>query len=269
MVIKAAPTSGAVAATQADTIMALLERSNRSEVPIRKTFLQQGAGKVRIPGPVATLIRNHDERALDLYLLVHAVCSAGDFDITLPAGAWARAIGLANNASGKSTVSKAFRRLEDLRLLRRARDGSRAKVTLLDESGQLDDSDDLLPYVHPAPLKQQYLKLPHAYWEDFWHLRLDLRAKAVLLIALSLDDGFTLPIERAPDWYGISADTANRGLQDLRTHGLLDLDISTKKAPLAPEGLTQVYRYTLKAPLGPLRKPVATVTTIKKKRATG
>jgi hypothetical protein len=249
--------------------MALLERSNRSELPIRKTFLQQGAGKVRIPGPVATLIRNHDERALDLYLLVHAVCSAGDFDITLPAGAWARAIGLGNTASGRSTVSKAFRRLEELRLLTRARDGSRAKVTLLDESGQVDDSGNLLPYVHPGSLKHQYLKLPHSYWEESWHLRLDLRAKAVLLIALSLDDGFTLPIERAPDWYGISADTANRGLQDLRTHGLLELDISTKKAPLAPDGLTQVYRYTLKAPFGPLRKPVATVTKLKTKKATG
>ena len=249
--------------------MALLERSNRSEVPIRKTFLQQGTGKVRIPGPVATLLRNHDERALDLYLLVHAVCSAGDFDITLPAGAWARAIGLGNNASGKSTVSKAFRRLEELRLLKRTRDGSRAKVTLLDESGRLDESDNPDPYLHPAPLKQRYLKVPHAYWEEAWHLKLDLRAKVVLLIALSLDDGFTLPIERAPDWYGISADTANRGLQDLRTFGLVDLDISTKKAPLAPDGLTQVYRYTLKAPFGPLRKPVATVTTLKKKSASG
>jgi hypothetical protein len=44
--------------TQADTIAALLERSKRAEVRIRKTFVQQGKGKVRDPGPMASLVSN-------------------------------------------------------------------------------------------------------------------------------------------------------------------------------------------------------------------
>ncbi|HVL93809.1 MAG TPA: hypothetical protein VM264_10760, partial [Acidimicrobiales bacterium] len=73
--------------TQADTIAALLERSKRAEVPIRKTFAQQGTGKVRDPGPLAGFVSNHDERALDLYLLAHAAASAEPFDVVLPADA--------------------------------------------------------------------------------------------------------------------------------------------------------------------------------------
>ncbi len=44
---------------------------------------------------------------------------------------------------------------------------------------------------------------------------LSLPGKAVLLIAHSLRPGFALPVEKAPEWYGISADTAQRGLAEL------------------------------------------------------
>jgi hypothetical protein len=249
-------------ATQQETISALLERSNRTDVPIRKTFLQQGQGKKRDPGPVASLVSHHDERALDLYLLVHAIASGGDFDVTLAAGTWARALGLSASKSSLSAVSKAFRRLDDLGLLTRRRDGSRSKVTLLDESGSGDD------YTHPATRRQAYLKLPHAYWDGQWHLTLDLPAKVVLLIALSLDDGFILPIDRVPAWYGISADTANRGLLTLQAADLLAFDLTYKTAPLAPAGYTQERHYTLRAPFGPLRQPLASVTTLKAAKAT-
>jgi len=216
------------------------------------------SGNDRHTPATRSLVRSHDERALDLYLLAHAVCSGGDYDVTLPAAVWARAIALSNSASGRSTTSKAFRRLEELGVISRSRDGSRSKITLLDEGGSGD------PYAHPGPGKEPYLKLPHVYWTAGWHHKLGLRAKAVLLIALSLDDGFVLPIERAPDWYGISADTANRGLLDLRGAGLLDVEERIKTAPLAPEGIAQDYHYTLQSPFGPLRQPLATVTSLAK-----
>ena len=163
---------------------------------------------------------------------------------------------LSNSPSGRSTVSKAFRRLEESKLLARSRDRSRSKVTLLDESGNGE------PYLHPASRSQLYLKLPHAYWVDGWHVKLSLRAKAMFLIALSLDDGFVLPIERARDWFGISADTANRGLLDLRNGGLLEVEKRVKTAPLAPEGIAQDYHYTLEPPFGPRRQTIASVTGI-------
>lgn len=167
----------------------------------------------------------------------------------MPAGVWARAIGLANTGSGRSTVSKAFRRLDELGLVGRTRDGSRSKATLLDEGGHGG------VYDHPGPAKQPYLKVAYPYWEASWHLKLDLRAKAVLLIALSLDDGFVLPIERAPDWYGISADTTNRGLLELRDAGLLDLQLTTKTAPLAPDGIAQESTTGSRRPSGRCASP--------------
>jgi hypothetical protein len=242
--------------TQAETIAALLQRSKRPHVPIRKTFVQQGKGKVRDPGPIASLVSNHDERALDLYLLAHAAASADPFDVVLPANTWARALGMSATASARSAVSKAFRRLDVLGLIERDRVGSRARVTLLDEGGHGDS------YVHPAGQREPYLKLPHAYWEQQWHLRLRPPGKALLLIALSLDDGFSLPIEKGPDWYGISADTVQRGLNELERHQAIDIDVRFKKAPLSPLGYTEDRHYTLKAPFGPLRRPMASVTKL-------
>ncbi|MGH9269257.1 MAG: hypothetical protein ACRD0D_13920, partial [Acidimicrobiales bacterium] len=125
-------------------------------------------------------------------------------------------------------MSKAFRRLEGLGLVARERSGSRARVILRIEDGSTDG------YTHPAAKRERYLKLPHTYWEQGWHLRLSLRAKVMLLVALSLDDGFVMPAERAPAWYGVSSDTAQRGLAELCTQCVLDADLGHKKAPLAP-----------------------------------
>lgn len=123
-------------ATQADTIKALLDRSKRTDVPIRKTFVQQGKGKVRDPGPLADLCSHHDERGLDLYLLFHGTASAEPFDVVLPAPTWARTIGLDNTPSARSAVSKAFTRLVDLQLIERgARAGNKSPIILLDEGG--------------------------------------------------------------------------------------------------------------------------------------
>ena len=57
--------------------------------------------------------------------------------------------------------------------------------------------------------------------------------------------GFALPVEKAPDWYGISADTAQRGLSELVRRGALKRARTPKKAPLAPQGFTYDSRYTL------------------------
>ena len=244
-------------ASQADTIAALLDRSKRTDVPIRKTFVQQGRGRLRDPGPIADLCSHHDERGLDLYLLFHGTASAEPFDVVLPSPTWARAIGLDNTASARSAVSKAFTRLVDLQLVERgARAGNRSRIVLLDEGGHGE------PYSHPGRSRERYLKLPHAYWAEHWHLALSLPGKVVLLIALSLDDGFPLPIEQARGWYGISPDTMQRGLAELENLNLLDVDVQYKPAPLAPEGYTQDRHFTLKAPFGPLRQPLATVTKL-------
>lgn len=74
----------------------------------------------------------------------------------------------------------------------------------------------------------------------------------MLLIARTMGNEFRMPTESAPDWYGISADSAYRGLHGLQTHGLLSIEKRYKEAPLSPQGYTAENRYTLQAPFGPM-----------------
>jgi hypothetical protein len=106
-------------------------------------------------------------------------------------------------------------------------------------------------YQHPSAASRGYFQLPHAYWLDGWCDRLDLAAKAVLLILLSRLPDSELPQERAASWYGISSDTLLRGLQSLNTHQLLATRTLKKAAPFSPIGFSWEKRYTLLAPFEP------------------
>lgn len=236
---------------QSETIGALLERSGRDYVPVRRSFVQRrsrGGGA----GPLAGFVRNRRGRALDLYLLAHAVASAPPYDVALPAAVWGRALGLTSQSSAAALVSKSWAWLEHQRLIDSRREGRVKRVTLLyeDASGR--------PYKHPGEQgtedRGHYFKLPHAYWRGNFHNRIGLPAKAVLLIALSLRDDFILPTERGADWYGLSRDTVRRGLRDLRLIGLLDRRELRKEAPLTASGYTLERRYTLRPPF---RQPLA------------
>lgn len=246
-------------ASRESTIAALLARSQRKSgaVPIRWVFLQRGAGRSLHPGPLASLVRRHDERALELYLLLRAVASAAPWSSTEDARVWARALGLVRSGGqyDSSAVSKAWNRLEALRLVHREREGRLASVQVLNEDGLGS------PYEPPSPgvRSDWYLKLPFEYWtsDRQWYRTLNLPEKAVLLIALSLPADFTLPTERCPAWYGISADTAQRGLSGLRSGGLLRGEWRVKEAPLAPQGFTREWHYTLAPPFSGRRKAEA------------
>ncbi len=103
---------------------ALLDASKRrgAGVPIRRTFVQQGPQREPVPGPLHPLLRGHDERALDLFLLHRAAASSEPWDVVRDARMWARALGLPTpKDNGASAVSKAWARLEKHRLIQRAR----------------------------------------------------------------------------------------------------------------------------------------------------
>ena len=74
----------------------------------------------------------------------------------------------------------------------------------------------------------------------------------MLIIARTMGNRFRLPLESVSDWYGISADSALRGLHGLKGHGVLSVEKHYKSAPLAPEGYTAENLYTLKEPFGPM-----------------
>lgn len=232
-------------ATPLETVATLLDGSNRIEngTPLRNTFLQQGTNANPEPGPLAGLVRNGDKRGLDLYLLVKAVASAGDFNSHRGADVWARALRHTGVTATAQTVTKIWPRLERHGLIARTKHGRLADITLLREDGHGD------PYTHPADDKPpRYLQVPSKYWinsDENWCSTLTLPAKAILLVALSLGDDFILPVEKVPAWYGISADTAQRGIAELRRRNVLTEQNVKKTAPLAPKGFTYDRRFTL------------------------
>jgi hypothetical protein len=249
-------------ANEAETRAALLERSVREFTPVNKLFVQAPRGSECRHGPLSEFVRGRDLRGLQALLLIIGINSSGDseygWSTTLPIRVWARAFGTtlhANDGSATTAVSKVLTRLEKRHLIARGRRGRarEIRVTLLREDGSGQ------PYTRPGKGNtDRFLKLPNAYWTDGWHEKLDLPATAMLLVALHEKPGFELPTEFVPEWYGWSADTAERGFKTLREHGLLNVYTRRKKAPLSPTGLTEVNQYYLQGPFAQARtKPPA------------
>lgn len=225
---------------------ALLGASGRraDAVPVRVALVQRGTLSQPEPGVLRDMLRAHDERALDLYLLHRVLASSEPWDTCRGAQVWARALGLPTpHSTGVSDVSKLWQRLDfKYNLVTRGRRSRHAVIVTLHEDGSRH------PYTYPAGRYDRYFKVPFAYWRDRWFARLSFRAKVVLLIALSLKPPFILPTEKMPVWYGISADTTARAVRELIEAELLSKTLVSKKAPLAPAGFTLEARYALRAP---------------------
>lgn len=227
----------------------MLVKSQRTRVPYRTSFLQKRSGSKVTSGPLAELARRHDSNALNLYLLAVAVASHEPFQANFEASVWARALDLRGPAA-RATISRAWARLEKLGLIRRGRGRSRmVSITLLQEDGSG------AAYSRPQSREDRYFQLPVEYWTSSWYRNLSFPAKLMLLLAADLDrgDGFTLPAEKASAWYGISADTAERGLLKLRQLELMQRKPELKPAPLVGrrngmDGYIRVYRHMLKPP---------------------
>lgn len=232
---------------QQETIEGLLRGFRRQFVPIRKSFVQQGRGMDTQAGPLAAFLTGRDSRGLDAYLLLHAMACAAPWNCDLPSGFWVRALGIVDpTKSGvaalnpaRPTVSKIMRRLVDRQLVDRARVKRRSSLILLREDGSG------APYKHPHATKEQWFQLPHDYWYDGYYRTLSLPAKVMLLIALERPDGFNLPQRKAPRWYGVSEDTADRGLRELRTVGLLRRKEDWVVSRRSDIGWTQQWKYSL------------------------
>ncbi len=164
--------------------------------------------------------------------------------------AWAAALGLPDTPSSRVSLSDSWSWLEHHRLLRSSRDGRLRRIWLLDDTGSG------APYAHggEATHKADYFKLPHAFWLEGWNERLDLPAKSVLLIALSLRQAFSLPHTRGGEWYGISRDTIRRGVDQLRVHDLLTMRVAWRATLRSPTGATEERRYTLAGPFAPQKR---------------
>lgn len=227
--------------TQQEQIEAIIEKSQRMRVPLRNAFVQKGTGSDSVPGPLSKIVRHHDELLLDLYLLVVMAATKEPHDVIVPAGTWVRALA-PNEAVTTVRVSRALARLEKLRLIRRRRVGRLSALTLLKEDGSGD------AYTRPIEAGDFWFQVPVEYWYQGWHRKLSFAAKAMLLIGLQRGPGFTLPARKAARWYGISADTVERGLAELESNGLLEHTWGWKRDAFSHEGVVRVYVRNLKAP---------------------
>lgn len=220
--------------------------SRRNFVPISRAFLQVPRPRGGA-GPLSTFVSSRRKRALDLYLLIHAIASSPPYEVTMPARIWAQALGMSQTNSSAVHISTTLSWLEERRLIDTSRVGNRRRIVLLSDDGSG------LPYRHPALVSPQervgYFKLSFDYWLERWHTSLDLAATAVVLIALSLPDKFVLPQRHAAEWYGISRDTVQRGLKSLQDLGLLTYTLTSKVAPTSPTGVTVDRIYSLTGPL--------------------
>jgi hypothetical protein len=126
---------------------------------------------------------------------------------------------------------------------------------LLDESG--DGSD----YVRPTSdkLHGTWFSVPHLYWRDDFYISMTLPAKAMLLVALSMNDAFTLPFERVAQWYGISPSTAKRGFSELSKLGILSHSRGWRMDPKSPTGYAEVRTYQLQGPWSLQARKAATM----------
>lgn len=233
-------------ATRRDTIEAFVFRSKRRRtVGFRQSFLQPGRGARAGAAVLAWFVRRKDEIGLDLYLLLilrgRGARYGGHF-VDIQSGTWTRALGR-EGASASQLLSRAMRRLEEHRLVKRVKSRKGVRIELLKEDGSG------AAYSSPAGgPNDPYFQLPLEYWLFDHYMTLSMRGKAMLLIALGELPEFELPVALAPKFYGISAETAARGFDELVRAGLARFEQRVVKDPMAPLGRRTVKFWRLLPP---------------------
>jgi hypothetical protein len=255
-----------LAATQADTVDALLSRSGRDELTLRSSFVSS-PGATGQPGPLAAFVRHRREIALDLFLLGRVVASPAPFEAALSSSVWARALGLSSGPGAAATISKSWSWLEGQGLVETVRRGRLRGIRFLDEGGTGRPAGD------PAAERElsRCFRLPYVYWRANYPARLGLPAKTLLLISLSIGEPFAPPRDRDARWRGLSPDTVLRGLNTLTRLGILEFSPWTQTSPLSPRGYTIERRYALRPPFGsaPSDQPAGVAASRRRQRQAG
>jgi hypothetical protein len=220
-----------------------LDALTHPAVPLRIALLHApvaGGG----PGPLADLAGQRRSIALDLLLFAHAIWPLTNPDpIVAPSSEWAKALGLGDRPGDRAMISRSWTWLERRSLVSTSPSGRARAIKVLcdDGSGRA--------WQHPAKEHQPYFQLPHAYWHGGFAQDLSLSAKAVLLIAISLQSRnepyFELPTERGSAWYGLSARRVRIGLRELHAAKLLRTWVEQRPSEHSRIGYTFDRRHSL------------------------
>ncbi|GGS40596.1 hypothetical protein Snoj_00070 [Streptomyces nojiriensis] len=240
-------------ATGRDTRKAVLEGSIRTNVPLRKTFVQANAGGASRHGPLKEFVTGRDLRGLKAYLLIVAACSNGvnGWSTTRDSLVWARMLDIVETTnkdqSARTGAWRALLRLRARKLIDCHRSGTKITVTLLREDGTGQ------PYDRPKGVieEDRYLQIPATFWTTGRDEPLDLPGLAMFLVVAREKNWSSFPLEKAPEWYGWSADTHERGLNKLLALDLVERREKYIKAPLAPAGFVKTYQYKRTAAVQP------------------
>lgn len=220
-----------------------LDALARPAVPLRVALLHTPTARGG-PGPLARFVHERRMVAIDLLLFAHAIWPLTDPDpIVAPASAWSAALKLDDRPSNHATISRSWTWLTRQRLIATAMSGRTKSIQLLCEDGSGR------PWRHPGKQHEPFFHLSHAYWQGDFVRDLSLSAKAVLLIATSLqardEPYFELPLERGATWYGLSPNTIRAGLRELQETRLLRSWVEQRQSSRSPVGYTFDRRYSL------------------------
>jgi hypothetical protein len=223
-------------ATPESTREELLGDQTRRGPAIRSAFLQERGGD-RAPGSLQHFVRERRLFALQLYLLLHCRARSEPWDAAFPAATWARMLDKTNTGA-EGTVSRSWRWLEDHQLVRTERYKRMVRAYLLNEDGGGED------YTR----SRDFFYFPLAFFREGWHTRLGLAGTSVLLICLDksrYSPWFQLRTEPQSSWYGISPDTLQRGLDELREASLVEIHPRKVRDSKARFGTTTINEYLL------------------------
>jgi hypothetical protein len=236
------------ASTAAGTRTELFTAARRNFVRIRKDFVQHP--KNPRPSVLADLVTARKERGLELLLTIHALQPILR-EAPLSLATWARLLDWPARRCTSRVIAAALHDLAGRELLQTSGSRLAPVLTLMRENG------DASPWVEPgidADRGRGYFAIPFELWTSGLMGRLRLPGKAMLLIILKETQNpngpltFTMPVERAPRWYGISERTAERGYLELRAQGLTVQKVQKIADATHPAGRREIYHRALLTP---------------------
>lgn len=234
--------------TPAEARAALLTRVRRGYVRLRKDLVQRSVAPR--PSVLSGFVKDRQERALELLLSVHAL-QPMLVEEPLALQTWARFLDFSSRPCSVRVVSSALSYLEERQLVEVSGTRRAPLIQLLRENG--DGSPWADPGADPAR-GRGFFTVPFEFWTEGHIEKLRLPGKAMLLIILrdTQDPAgsltFTMPVERADRWYGISERTAERGYLELRRAGLLREKVQKVSDAAHPAGRRSVHHRALAQP---------------------
>lgn len=233
-------------------------RARGRSAQIRYTFVNRP--DTSTPSALNCLLRGGrgGQVRLKTYLSLMWLCGAAPYDAAYPSRAWATLLDLDEPAGlGARRINDAMKWLETNRFITiEARPGHPNRVTLLRENGGGD------PYTVPGLetqalkekgrarvsdpefLQHRYMQIRPAFWTSGWLAALSAPAVAMYLVLLAEQGPHEDPIEiwlsprLATEKYGMSSDTRNNGLDELRRAGLVSV-----RRKVVSSGVFDVQRF--------------------------